>query len=69
MKQKETPAIIYSTLKLYETIRSTTLIDNFFSIWHYVYRMIVFVIEITKKLIDIQIKHYMKNVFAPSLLK
>ena len=32
MQERETPAIIYSTLKRYGTIRSKTLINHFFSL-------------------------------------
>ena len=60
--------IIYSTLKLYGTIRSTTLIDHFFSLG--LCLSYDRVLEITKELSDTQIKHYMNtNVFAPGPLK
>ena len=68
MKERETPAIIYSTLKLYGTIRSKTLINHFFSLG--LCLSYDRVLEITEELSDIQIKHYMNtNVFAPSPLK
>ena len=56
MKERETPAIIYSTLKLYRTIRSKTLINSL-GLCLSCDR----VLEITKELSDIQIKYYMKT--------
>ena len=32
LKTRETPAMIYSTLKIYATVRSKTLIDRFFNL-------------------------------------
>ena len=41
LKKKETPAALYSTLKIYGTFRSKTVIDNFFNLG-FVYHMIAF---------------------------
>ena len=65
MRAREITVIIYSTLKLYETIRSKTLINHFFCLG--LYLLYDHVLEITKELSDTEIKHYMNtNVIAPS---
>ena len=67
MKERQIPAIIYSTLKLYGKIRFKTLVNHFFSL---VLCLLYYcVLKIMKKLSDTQIKDYMNtNVFAPSSL-
>ena len=67
MKETEIHVMIYSTLKLYGTIRSKALINHFFSLGFCL--SYDHVLEITKEFPDTQIKHYMNpDVFAPSPL-
>lgn len=68
VREREITVIIYSTLKLYERIRSKTLINHFFCLG--LCLLYDHVLEITKELSDTEIKHYMNtNVIAPSTWK
>lgn len=65
MKERETPAVIYNTIKRYRAIRSKTQINHFLSLGlRLSYDR---VLEMTKELCYIQTKHHINtNVFTPS---
>ena len=68
LKKKETPVALYSTLNIYGTFRSKTVIDNFFNLGlRLSYDRIL---EFTKKLSDVQIENYeLTGVFSPNPLR
>ena len=67
-KKRETPVVIYNSLKLYGTVRSKSLINHFFHLGIAVsYDR---VLELTKEYADNLVKDYNDNqVFCPSTLK
>ena len=68
LKKKETPVTLYSTLKIYGTFRSKTVIDHFFNIGLCLsYDRIL---DYPKKLSDAQIESYeLTGVFSPNPLR
>ena len=67
-RKRETPAVIYTSLKIYSTVRSRTLIDHFFAIGICLsYQRIL---EITKHLYEkLRSSFILHNAFLPRVLK
>lgn len=59
MKERETPTIIYSTLKVYGTVTSETLVNHFLCLG--LCSSYDCLLEITKGLLDTQIKCYLNT--------
>ena len=68
MKKRETPVVIYTSLKIYSTVRSRTLIDHFFSIGICIpYKR---VLQITKYLYEkLRLSFHLNNAFLPGVLR
>ena len=68
LKKKETPVALYSTLKIYGTFRSKTVIDHFFNTG--LCLSYDCILDYTKKLSDAQTESYeLTGIFSPNPLR
>ena len=67
-QKRETPVVVYNTLKIYSTVRSRTLIDHLFSIGLCMpYKRLL---DVTKQLYDEMMKSFENNkMFIPNHLR
>ena len=68
LKKRETPVVIYTSLKIYSTVRSRTLIDHFFSIGICIpYKR---VLQITQYLYEkFRLSFHLNDAFLPGVLR